>query len=246
MTTKTAAPPRRPIARRQMSLTSDLVALTLRPEPDHGPEPGAVPLTEDELDQLALQYDAECGDDPLWLFAYGSLIWKPDFDAIGHLRATAFGWHRSFCLRMTRWRGSPQQHGLMMALAQGGRCDGVIYRLPDADRPAQLRRLMQREIRFRQNLGMARWIPVHTDGGKARALVFWAGPKGEQAARRVPLPQVAHVLARACGPAGSCAEYLFNTVQHLQEFGIHDRNLWQLQHLVAEEISALHRPVHHR
>lgn len=223
----------------EMSLTADHVRLTLRPEPDLGPEPGWIPLSDDELDALAARYDAECGDDPLWVFAYGSLIWKPDFDAVDHRRATAFGWHRSFCLKMNRWRGSPQQYGLMMALEQGGRCDGVIYRLPDHDRKAQIRRMLLREIRFHQNLNMVRWSPVRADGDSLRAMLFWAAPRGDRVLRHMPLEQVAHVLARACGPTGSCAEYLYNTVLHLREFGIHDRNLWKLQALVAAEIEAI-------
>jgi glutathione-specific gamma-glutamylcyclotransferase len=226
-------------AHRAMDLTPELVQRSLRDEPDLGPEPGWTQLEENEVDQLAARYERECGDDPLWLFAYGSLIWKPDFDAVDHRRASAYGWHRSFCLRMTRWRGSPQQNGLMMALERGGRCDGVIYRLPDEDRHAQLRRLLLREIRFHQNVDMIRWIPVHTRQGRVRALVFWAGPRGDRVESRKPLDQVAPILARACGPVGSCAEYLHNTVLHLREFGINDRNLWRLQSLVADEIRAM-------
>jgi cation transport protein ChaC len=45
-----------------------------------------------------------------------------------------------------------------------------------------------------------------------------------------------NVLAKLCGHWGSCAEYLFNTVAHLEEHGIRDRNLWRLQALVAERI----------
>ena len=141
---------------------------------------------------------------------------------------------------MTRWRGSPEQPGLMMALEQGGSCDGVIYRLADEDRHAQIRRLLQREIRFRENVSMARWVTVHTEQGRARALTFWVGPRGDRIASKLPLEEVAHVLARACGHVGSCAEYLHNTVRHLEAFGIRDRNLWRLQELVAEEIRAIH------
>jgi len=229
------APPSRP-----MSLTQEHVTLTIRPEPDLGPEPGWRPMSPEEIDALARRYHEELGDDPLWVFAYGSLIWKPDFDAVDHCRASAYGWHRSFCLKMHRWRGSPTQLGLMMALERGGRCDGVIYQVRNGDRLAQIRRMMTREIRFHDNIDMVRWIPVHTARGRMRAMVFWAGPRGERILSRLPLHEVAHILARACGPAGSCAEYLFNTVLHLKEFGIHDRNLWTLQRLVAEEIEALH------
>jgi len=228
-------------ARQEMSLTPRHVALTLRPQPDLGPEPGWTPLSEDEINALARRVHAECGDEPLWVFAYGSLIWKPEFDAVDHLRATAFGWHRSFCLKMTRWRGSPEQPGLMMALERGGRCDGVIYRLPDEERALHVRRMIQREIRFRENVAMARWIRVHTAAGRIRVLVFWAGPTGERILSRLPLEDVARIVARACGPAGSCAEYLFNTVTHLEDYGIRDRRLWRLQELVAQEIDEFHR-----
>lgn len=225
-----------------MALTARHVALTLRPEPDHGPEPGWTPMQDDELWSIAHRLDAEAGEAPLWLFAYGSLIWKPDFEAIEQRRASAFGWHRSFCLQIRSWRGSPAQPGLMMALERGGRCDGVAYRLRPHDRLAQIHRMLAREIRFHENREMVRWIPLHGDGAPRRALVFWAGPRGPRILSRLPLPEVARTLARACGHAGSCAEYLFNTVRHLEMFGIRDRNLWRLQQLVAEEIEALHAP----
>jgi cation transport protein ChaC len=48
--------------------------------------------------------------------------------------------------------------------------------------------------------------------------------------------EVADTLSRACGHWGSCAEYLYNTVTHLEEHGIHDRGLWRLQELVAGRI----------
>lgn len=223
-----------------MRLTPELVALSIRPEPEHDYEPGWTLLSEEELDDLAHRYHLECGDAPFWIFAYGSLIWKPGFDAVDHMRATAYGWHRSFCLRIRRWRGTPQQPGLMMALERGGRCDGVIYRLPDEGREAQIKRALVREVRFHQTSDMVRWVPVRTETGSLRALTFWAGPTGERVMKKLPLEEVAHILARACGSAGSCAEYLYNTVAHLEEFSIRDRNLWVLQELVARELAEIH------
>jgi len=83
---------------------------------------------------------------------------------------------------------------------------------------------------------------VRTQGGETiRALTFWAGGKSPRIIRPLPpLQDVAPVLARACGHRGSCAEYLYNTVVHLAEFGIRDRNLWRLQEMVAREIEAMH------
>ncbi len=70
-----------------------------------------------------------------------------------------------------------------------------------------------------------------------RALVSYAHPAHlDYYAKALPLEQVAHILARACGHWGSGAQYLHQTVSKLEEFGIHDENLWKLQELVAEEI----------
>ncbi|AHG48253.1 cation transporter (plasmid) [Rhizobium leguminosarum bv. trifolii CB782] len=223
-----------------MALTDALVSLSLRPEVDVGPEPYRKPLTEAELEMLAERLLRESAGAPLWIFAYGSLIWKPDFDAVEAQHGATRGWHRSFCLKMTRWRGTQAQPGLMMALDRGGRCNGIVFRLADEDRLGQLRRLIRREVGTMDDAATVRWIPVATAHGLVRALVFWAGPKGERVSRKLPLETVARVLARACGHMGSCAEYLYLTVKHLEERGIRDRNLWRLQQLVAAELVAIH------
>jgi cation transport protein ChaC len=226
---------------RQMSLTPDLVALCFRKEENLGFGNDWVPLTDAEQDAVAERLFSECGEEPLWVFAYGSLIWNPTFVHVEDRRATAIGWHRSFCMELTAWRGTPEQPGLMMALDRGGRCDGVAFRLPDETRLDDLIKMVRREIIFQEDLDMVRWVDVRTETGKLRALVFWAGPKhGNGISLKLPLERVAFVLARACGYAGSCAEYLYNTVSHLEALGIRDRNLWRLQQLVAEEIIAIH------
>jgi cation transport protein ChaC len=222
-----------------MALTPELVVLCRREEADPGPDPAYTALEEADYDQLADRLHEELGEDPLWLFAYGSLIWKPEFDYVERHRALLHGWHRSFCLHLTRWRGMPHQPGLMLALDSGGRCNGVAYRLLPERRREQIRRLVYREVGSHEDTYTVRWVNAHTPEGPVRALGFWIGPKGPRAVRRQPLEQVAHILARACGHGGSCAEYLYNTVSHLEAFGIRDRNLWRLQELVAEEIRAL-------
>jgi cation transport protein ChaC len=141
---------------------------------------------------------------------------------------------------MVRWRGTAAQPGLMMALERGGRCDGVIYRLPDGDKPQQIERLLRREIDDHESVSSVRWVPVRTAQGVVRALGFWVGVTGRGTSLGQPLDRVARVLARACGHVGSGAEYLYNTVSHLEEFGIRDRNLWRLQQLVADEIRSIH------
>ena len=115
---------------RQMELTPELVVRCYRKEPDPGPNPNFTPIEDSERRSIAKALIASAPPGPLWVFAYGSLIWRPDFEVAEFRRATASGWHRSFCLELTRWRGTPALPGLMLALQSGGRCNGVGLRLP--------------------------------------------------------------------------------------------------------------------
>jgi cation transport protein ChaC len=216
-----------------MRLTPDMVARCYR----HVPDPDdRVRLDDAGIDAVAAQIAAGAQAEPIWIFAYGSLIWKPVFAPAEARRALARGWHRSFCIEMETWRGTPKAPGLMMALAPGGSCAGLLYRLDPATERADLAELVRREMPYDELQGNARWIRVETPAGGLRALTFYANPTGIATSPRLPAETVARRLALACGHAGSCAEYLYNTVAHLEAEGIRDRNLWRLQRLVAEEI----------
>ena len=219
-----------------MALTSELVARCHRSEPDLGLSPELTPATDADYEHHAAELLKHKKPGPFWLFAYGSLIWKPAFEPLEHRRATAHGWHRAFTMQLTRWRGTPEQPGLMMVLEPGGQCVGVAYRLPQEDLHAQMVRLLKRESASLEGMHAIRWITVQTPQEKVQALTFWTGIKGPLRVEKQDHARVAAILARACGHIGSGAEYLFQTVSKLEEHGIRDRNLWQLQRLVAEEI----------
>ncbi|HEV7276372.1 MAG TPA: gamma-glutamylcyclotransferase [Devosiaceae bacterium] len=225
--------------RNRMDLTEELVALVERIEPDPGPLPGIADPTEDDYLNTAATLLAQHRPAPLWLFAYGSLIWKPEVEHLSHVPATAHGWHRRFCMQITRWRGTLEVPGLMMQLDRGGSCAGVAYRLPDEDHHGQIVRLLRRELDGNPATNVPRWIEVASPDGPVTALTFVAAPGGPRYAGRLPLQEVARTLARAAGHWGSTAAYLYNTVLKLEEHGIRDRNLWALQAMVAEEIRRL-------
>ena len=223
---------------RQLSLTAELVARVERMEPDPGPDPGTSDHSEAEYDAVVEALLSEYTPGELWIFAYGSLIWNPEFESLESRGATAGGWHRSFCLKLTRWRGTRELPALMLALDRGGSCKGVAYRLPAKDHFGQIGLLVRRELDANPPTNVPRWISVKTRGGTLRALTFVADPDGRAYAGRLSLERVAHVLARAAGHWGSTAQYLFRTVTMLEQHGIRDRNLWRIQSLVAQEIEA--------
>jgi cation transport protein ChaC len=114
--------------------------------------------------------------------------------------------------------------------------------MAEQDLASQLDLLLQREIGSHEALESVRWINVQSAQGLIRALVFYAHPAHlNYYVNAQPLEEAARILARACGHWGSGAQYLHQTVSKLEDFGIHDENLWKLQELVAEEIQSLSR-----
>jgi cation transport protein ChaC len=222
-----------------IALTPELVALVERIEPDPGPEPGRHDPSDAEFAAMAEDVLSGAPDGDIWLFAYGSLIWNPDHDFVEQRRAVANGWHRAFCLKLTRWRGTREIPALMMALDRGGSCTGLVYRLPHGDRREQIERLLRRETDGIPATNVARWISINADGKPMRALAFVAARNGVAYAGGQSPASVAHVISRAAGHWGSSAAYLQRTVSKLDEHGIRDRNLWVLQRLVAEEINMM-------
>jgi glutathione-specific gamma-glutamylcyclotransferase len=227
-------------APRKMSLTAGLAALCHREVVDPGPSPNTQYLLDSDFRPAAERILGEKGPGPVWLFAYGSLIWKPEIAHTELKRAVLNGWHRAFSMKIQRYRGTAEQPGYMMCLDHGGMCEGVVLRLADDDLAGQIEKLLRREVSRQGGLEAVRWLDAETAGGVVKALVFYASPKQlEYYQENRPLEEVAVGLARACGHWGSGADYLYNTVSHLEQMGIHDEHLWKLQELVAEEIRAL-------
>lgn len=226
------------MARRVLVLTPDHVARTKRVVADPGLDPAVEYFSDADYARIVDEMLAmRPKGSPLWLFACGSLIWKPEVDHIEERRARAQGWHRSFCFRITRFRGTPEVPGVMMAMDRGGQCKGVLYRLSDQAPEATLNKLFRREFIAKPPNNLPRWITVEPEAeAPVQAIAFVMNRQSPAYLGRLEHDVVAEYLASACGHAGSGAEYLYNTVHHLAERGIYDRNLMRLQALVAEKI----------
>ncbi len=215
---------------RVMRLTAEHVKLCHREVADTGPLAAVEYLADADYRPAAEALLQGRTGKAVWLFAYGSLIWKPEVPHIDMKRAMAQGWHRAFSMQIRRHRGTEAQPGYMMCLDRGGSCEGVVLRLPSDGILDVTEKLLRREITRRSGLEAVRWIDVVTEEGPLQALAFYAAPGLLDAyVPGRPLDEVAYGLARACGHWGSGAEYLFNTVVHLEQLGIHDEGLWALR-----------------
>ena len=223
---------------RRMKLTPELVAKVVRVDESH-PPPLTAPSDADHDEAVRAILAGAPSVDEVWLFAYGSLLWNPACDFVEQRIGVARGWHRSFCLGWDRWfRGSDKQPGLMMSLDRGGQCKGSVYRLPPDAVEANLGRLFRRELRAKPSAHLPRWVNVYTENGPLRAISFVINRKSGRYVSGLSLEEIADALAVAVGPWGSMADYLYNTVKHLEDAGVHDEQLWRLQELVGERIEA--------
>lgn len=221
-----------------MHLTQAHVAAMSRDIADPGPPPGVTLSTEVDFSQYVADILAGSdGSGQVWIFAYGSLIWKPACDFVEMRTGLLRGWHRAFCLGWnTRHRGSEEAPGLMLALDAGGSCKGVLYRLPPDAVEDSLLRLVRREMSMKPSAFPPRWVDVASERGPVRALTFCIDRRSGRYVAGLSEEQVATVLARAVGHRGSMVEYLFNTVRHLEAMGIRDSHLWRLQQMVAQRV----------
>lgn len=165
---------------------------------------------------------------PLWVFGYGSLIWKPELAFDRRVAARVHGYHRRLCLWSRVNRGTPECPGLVAGLDRGGSCAGVAYRIGGADVPAQFERLWEREM-FMASYA-PRWLQCRlVDGTQVPALAFVVRHDAPNYAGKLSEAEVLDVFRRgSCGRFGTSLEYLVNTVRSLHEHGLRDPHLERL------------------
>jgi cation transport protein ChaC len=168
--------------------------------------------------------------DPVWVFAYGSLMWNPEMAFAETRPAVLHGFHRRFCLYSRDYRGTPERPGLVLGLDRGGSCRGLARRLAPDALAAAVDRLWAREMAG-QVYDM-RAVAVATPQGPVAAYAFTVRRDNIDYAGRLPLDRVAAILSVATGGRGTGRDYLANTVRHLDELGIKDRVLQRLHQAV--------------
>ncbi len=169
----------------------------------------------------------------LWVFGYGSLMWRPGFVYTLRCKAMLRGWRRSLCIYSHIYRGTREKPGLVLGLDRGGACPGVAFRVATPLREPTVRYLREREQATAVYL--ERMVPVTLESGeRVRALVFVADRLHAQYAGRLDREAMLGMVRAGRGQSGENATYVLETHDHLAAIGVRDRDLeWLAERLRA-------------
>ena len=169
------------------------------------------------------------GSDSVWLFAYGSLIFKPDFEFIESQPARIHGWVRRFWQGSHDHRGTPAAPGRVVTLvAQADQvCDGIAYRIT----PKIFDHLDHRE----KNGYLRMQLPLEfADGSCCSGLVYIADANNAAYLGPAPEPAIARHIANTSGPSGSNRAYLLQLADALRALGKQDDHVFAVERYLLQ------------
>ena len=165
----------------------------------------------------------------LWVFGYGSLMWRPGFDFLEKVPARLIGEHRALCVYSFDHRGTPERPGLVLGLDRGGACRGIAYRVAASlrgDTVAYLRAREQTTHVYREVMRSV-WLD-NEPRGRVSALTYVADRGHVQYAGRLPLAEQLRIVQQGHGRSGNNRDYVLSTVKAIEAEGFRDDPLHQL------------------
>jgi cation transport protein ChaC len=167
-----------------------------------------------------------------WIFAYGSLMWRPGFAYDEATPARLHGYHRSLCIYSIVHRGTPEQPGLVLGLDRGGSCRGWAFRVSPEREAEILEYLDSRELVT--DVYRRKRLPVTVGDRRVVAWGYVVRREHAQYAGRLALARLLELVRHGVGRSGDCRDYLLGTVRHLEAMGIVDGPLHTLAQALLE------------
>jgi glutathione-specific gamma-glutamylcyclotransferase len=165
----------------------------------------------------------------LWVFGYGSLMWRPGFAYVERQAALLHGFHRSLCVYSFVHRGTREAPGLVMGLDRGGACRGVAFRVVAHAVPETVAYLRAREQINGVYLDQHRPVRLQ-DGRLVTALAYVVDRRHPQYSGKLPRAEIVRHVRQGVGQSGANPEYVVKTHEMLAEMGVRDRMLsWVVQ-----------------
>lgn len=172
----------------------------------------------------------------LWVFGYGSLMWRPGFEFSERRPARLNGAHRALCVISHVHRGTPEKPGLVLGLDRGGSCRGIAFRVAGKNREQVIQYLREREQVTTVYLEKYRLVDL-LDGNRARvsAVCYLVDRGHAQYSGALSLEEQLTYVKRGHGKSGNNPDYVLATVDALRSLGIRDRGLeWLADKLRSE------------
>ena len=165
----------------------------------------------------------------VWLFGYGSLIYKADFPYIERIPAQIHHWQRRFWQGSHDHRGTPENPGRVVTLIKkpGAICEGMAYRIT----PEEFDHLDHREKNGYLRLRVDIYLP---DKHVVDGLIYIAAEDNSAFLGDAPLMHIAQQIAQSQGPSGPNSEYLLKLAEALRELGEVDEHVFQLEAAVRD------------
>ena len=173
--------------------------------------------------------DNEFSKGDLWVFGYGSLMWRPGFDFVERVPARLIGEHRALCVYSFVHRGTPEKPGLVLGLDRGGACRGVAFRVAADKRAEVVAYLRAREQVTSVYREVVRSVWLEDDARKRVSALAYVVDRGhvQYAGRLTLAEQLRHVL-QGHGQSGVNRDYVLSTVKAIEAEGFRDTQLHQL------------------
>ena len=167
----------------------------------------------------------------LWIFGYGSLMWRPGFDFVDCTLAWVHGYHRALCIYSHVHRGTPQSPGLVLGLDHGGSCQGVVFRIASSKREETIAYLRERELVT--SVYLEKFVTLRLkDGSRKRAIAYVVDRRHNQYAGPLSIEKMTQLIVKGLGVNGDNSAYVRNTYEHLQRLNIYDAQLAEvIRHL---------------
>ena len=169
----------------------------------------------------------------LWVFGYGSLMWRPGFAFEEAFVGELEGYHRALCVYSHIYRGTAEKPGLVLGLDNGGRSMGMVFRVAANACTEVLAYLREREqvtMVYLERIGSVRLLNEDgSDAGRVvEAVTYVADHSHAQYAGKLPMEDQVRIVSQGHGRAGPNIDYVLNTVDHLAEIDIEDAELFAL------------------
>ncbi|MCB1755635.1 MAG: gamma-glutamylcyclotransferase [Gammaproteobacteria bacterium] len=185
-------------------------------------------MNTDDPHEIELVFaDLPAGD--FWVFAYGSLMWRPDFDFVEKRDAWLPGYRRSLCVWSWHHRGTEENPGLVFGLDKSVakadiRCQGCVYRVAAENRVATLINLRDRELIT--NIYQPAVLDLQTAQQETLpALTFIVDQQHPQYAGQLPAERCAEIVRSSRGKSGENTDYVLSTWNYLAACNIQDEHL---------------------